>query len=173
LAQRDIARASLIPEKLYGREQEVAQLLAAFDRVANPTKSPHPPHPPYTQTPLTPNPSSEMMLVAGFSGIGKTAVVNEVHKPIVRQRGYFIKGKFDQFQRNIPFIAFVQAFRDLMGNYFKESDAKLANSGRRRFWRLWEKMGQVIIDVIPELEKIIGQQPTVPELSGKCGPKSL
>ena len=56
-----------------------------------------------------------MMLVAGFSGIGKTAVVNEVHKPIVRQRGYFIKGKYDQFGRNIPFSAFVQAFRDLMG----------------------------------------------------------
>ena len=62
------------------------------------------------------------MLVAGFSGIGKTAVVNEVHKPIVRQRGYFIKGKFDQFQRNIPFSAFVQAFRDLMGQLLTESD---------------------------------------------------
>ena len=67
-----------------------------------------------------------MMLVAGFSGIGKTAVVNEVHKPIVRQRGYFIKGKFDQFNRNIPFSAFVQAFRDLMGQLLGESDAQLA-----------------------------------------------
>ncbi|MBD0310942.1 MAG: AAA family ATPase, partial [Microcoleus sp. T1-bin1] len=95
LATRDITDRFLIPEKLYGRETEVEQLLAAFERVSTG--------------------SAEMMLVAGFSGIGKTSVVNEVHKPIARQRGYFIKGKYDQFQRNIPFSAFVQAFRALMG----------------------------------------------------------
>ncbi|MEG4610327.1 protein kinase, partial [Microcoleus sp. F6_B6] len=91
LGQRDLCDRFIIPEKLYGRESEVCSLLAAFDRVGAG--------------------SSEMMLVSGFSGIGKTAAVNEVHKPIVRQRGYFIKGKFDQFQRNLPFSAFVQAFR--------------------------------------------------------------
>ena len=77
IAQRDIFDRFLIPEKLYGREQEVQELLAAFERVSNGNR--------------------ELMLVAGLSGIGKTAVVNEVHKPIVKQRGYFIKGKFDQF----------------------------------------------------------------------------
>ena len=77
IAQRDICDRFIIPEKLYGRENEVQELLAAFERVSNG--------------------NSELMLVAGFSGIGKTAVVNEVHKPIVKQRGYFIKGKFDQF----------------------------------------------------------------------------
>ncbi|ERT03709.1 AAA ATPase domain protein, partial [Lyngbya aestuarii BL J] len=100
IGQRDISDRFLIPDKLYGRETEVKTLLEAFERVSNP--------------PRGKGGGSEMMLVAGFSGIGKTAVVNEVHKPIVRQRGYFIKGKFDQFQRNIPFSAFVQAFRDLM-----------------------------------------------------------
>ncbi|MEG4397026.1 protein kinase domain-containing protein, partial [Microcoleus sp. BROC3] len=94
LGTRDITDRFLIPEKLYGRETEVDNLLAAFERVSAG--------------------STEMMLVAGFSGIGKTVVVNEVHKPIVREHGYFIKGKFDQFNRNIPFSAFVQAFRDLM-----------------------------------------------------------
>jgi PAS domain S-box-containing protein len=145
IAQRDICDRFIIPEKLYGRESEVEGLLAAFDRV---TKN-----------------KTELMLVTGFSGIGKTAIVNEVHKPIVKQRGYFIKGKFDQFNRNIPFSAFVQAFRDLMGQLTTESDAQLSSWKHQILQALGEN-GQVIIEVIPELEQIIGKQPTVPELSG-------
>ncbi|WP_414545068.1 AAA family ATPase [Nostoc sp. CCY0012] len=145
LASRDITEQFLIPEKLYGREQEVEALLQVFERVAHG--------------------NSEIMLVSGFSGIGKTAVVNEVHKPIVRQRGYFIKGKFDQFQRNIPFSAFVQAFRDLMAQLLGESDTQI---------KLWKTQileavgenGQIIIDVIPELAQIIGEQPVAATLSG-------
>ncbi|CBN54576.1 Sensor protein [Kamptonema sp. PCC 6506] len=106
-----------------------------------------------------------MMLVAGFSGIGKTAVVNEVHKPIVRQRGYFIKGKYDQFQRNIPFSAFVQAFRDLMGQLLTESDLQL-EQWRNQILDAVGENGQVIIEVIPELERIISSQPPAIELSG-------
>nr|WP_318730346.1 AAA family ATPase [Roseofilum sp. Guam] len=147
LASRDIAGRFLIPEKLYGREAEVETLLAAFERVAQ------------GQT--------EIMLVAGFSGIGKTAVVHEVHKPIVRQRGYFIKGKFDQFNRNIPFSAFVQAFRDLMQQLLAESDAQVAQWQSAILAALGEN-GQVIIEVIPELELLIGKQPSVPELSGNA-----
>jgi len=147
LATRDIAGRFLIPEKLYGREAEVETLLAAFERVAQ------------GQT--------EMMLVAGFSGIGKTAVVNEVHKPIVRQRGYFIKGKFDQFNRNIPFSALVIAFRDLMQQLLAESDTQLAQWQNKILAALGEN-GQVIIEVIPELERLIGKQPSVPELSGNA-----
>ncbi|MGB3510309.1 MAG: AAA family ATPase [Microcoleaceae cyanobacterium] len=108
-----------------------------------------------------------MMLVAGFSGIGKTAVVNEIHKPIVKQRGNFIKGKFDQFNRNIPFSAFVQAFRDLMGQLLGEADEDLANWKNQILNAVGEN-GQAIIDVIPELEEIIGQQPPIPELSGSA-----
>ncbi|MEG4233721.1 AAA family ATPase [Microcoleus sp. Pol11C3] len=145
LGTRDITDRFLIPEKLYGREIEVDNLLAAFERVSMG--------------------STEMMLVAGFSGIGKTAVVNEVHKPIVRQRGYFIKGKYDQFQRNIPFSAFVQAFRDLMGQLLSESDAEIEQWKTKILVALGDN-GQVIIEVIPELERIIGQQPPAPELSG-------
>ena len=158
LGERDICDRFIIPEKLYGREVEVAQLLAAFERVANPPMSP------LTKGGFR---GVEMMLVAGFSGIGKTAVVNEVHKPIVRQRGYFIKGKFDQFNRNIPFSAFVQAFRSLMGQLLSESDAELTD------WKtkILEAVGnnaQVLIEVIPELEAVIGKQPAVPELSGSA-----
>ncbi len=147
LGEQDRSDRFLIPEKLYGRETEVKMLLKAFERV--------------TQG------STEILLVAGFSGIGKTAVVNEVHKPIVQQRGYFIKGKFDQFNRNIPFSAFVQAFRDLMGQLLAESDPELATWKTKILNALGEN-AQVIIDVIPELERILGQQPPVAELSSNA-----
>ena len=154
IAQRDLCDRFIIPEKLYGRETEVKTLLEAFERVASPRTSGG-------------QRGVEMMLVAGFSGIGKTVVVNEVHKPIVRQRGYFIKGKFDQFNRNIPFSAFVQAFRDLMGQLLSESDEKLEKWQTQILQSLGDN-GQVIIEVIPELEKIIGQQPPAVELSGNA-----
>jgi predicted ATPase/signal transduction histidine kinase len=147
LGERDVSDRFLIPEKLYGREAEVQVLLDAFDRVANG--------------------GSELMLIAGFSGIGKTAVVNEVHKPIVRQRGYFIKGKFDQFNRNIPLSAFVQALRDLMGQLISESEAQVT-AWKTQILAAVGDNGQVLIDVIPELEQIIGKQPTAPELSGSA-----
>ncbi|MBE9161596.1 ATP-binding sensor histidine kinase [Tychonema sp. LEGE 06208] len=145
IARRDVCDRFLIPDQLYGRETAVSTLLQAFERVSLG--------------------ATEMMLVAGFSGIGKTAVVNEVHKPIVRQRGYFIKGKYDQFQRNIPFSAFVQAFRDLMGQLLTESDAQI-QQWRNKILSAVGENGQVIIEVIPELERIIGKQSPTPELSG-------
>ncbi|MFN6519495.1 MAG: AAA family ATPase [Nostoc sp. CreGUA01] len=144
LGKRDICDRFIIPEKLYGRQPEVETLLDAFERVSGG--------------------STEIMLVAGFSGIGKTAVVNEVHKPIVRQRGYFIKGKFDQFQRNIPFSAFVQAFRDLMTQLLSESDTRLEQWKSKVLQALGDN-GQVMIEVIPELESLIGKQPPATELS--------
>ncbi len=147
LGERDLSDRFLIPEKLYGRTKEVQVLLDAFERVAEG--------------------NSELMLVSGFSGIGKTAVVNEVHKPIVRGHGYFIKGKFDQFNRNIPFSAFVQAFRNLITQLLGESEQKLAD-WKANILDAVGVQGQVLIDVIPELESIIGQQPLLPELSGSA-----
>jgi predicted ATPase/signal transduction histidine kinase/GAF domain-containing protein len=144
IATRDRSDRFTIPEKLYGREAEVSTLLAAFERVSSS--------------------AAEMMLVAGFSGVGKTAVVNEVHKPIVKQRGYFIKGKFDQFNRNIPFSGFVQAFRDLIGQLLHESDRQLSHWKTKILEAVGEN-GQVAIEVIPELELIIGHQPAALELS--------
>lgn len=147
LGRRDISERFVIPEKLYGRETEVATLLAAFDRVSAG--------------------ATEVMLVAGFSGIGKTAAINEVHKPIVRQRGYFIKGKFDQFKRDIPFSSWVQAFQDLMRQLLSESSAQLEVWKAKILAALGEN-AQVMIDVIPELEKIIGKQPDIAELEGSA-----
>jgi predicted ATPase/signal transduction histidine kinase len=189
IAQRDLCDRFIIPEKLYGRENEVAELLAAFDRVAGTPRTPRSQVPPgnafcgllprdLLEAPLELRSQAEprneeprnegqreLMLVAGFSGIGKTAIVNEVHKPIVRQRGYFIKGKFDQFNRNIPFSAFVQAFRDLMAQLNCESDAELSTWKNKILQALGDN-GQVIIEVIPELKQIIGQQPPTAKLSG-------
>ncbi|AOW99552.1 hypothetical protein BJP34_08890 [Moorena producens PAL-8-15-08-1] len=145
LGSRDICDCFVIPEKLYGRQAEVDTLLATFERVSQGT--------------------TEMILVAGFSGIGKTAVVHEVQKPIVRQRGYFIQGKFDQFQRNIPFSAIVVALRDLMEQLLTETDAQLQQWKAEILSALGEN-GQVMVDVIPELEGIIGKQPPADELSG-------
>ena len=150
LGERDRCDRFLIPEKLYGREKQVQTLMGAFERVASEGTR-----------------RAEMMLVAGFSGIGKTTVVNEVHKPIVEKRGYFIKGKFDQFNRNIPFSAFVQAFRDLMAQLLSESDAQLEQWKTQILAAVGES-GQVLIEVIPELEAIVGQQPQVPELEGSA-----
>ncbi|MBD2578156.1 AAA family ATPase [Oscillatoria sp. FACHB-1406] len=145
IAQRDICDRFPIPEKLYGRNKEVQELLSAFDRVSAGR--------------------AEMMLVAGFSGIGKTALINEIHKPLVRQRGYFIKGKYEQYQRNIPFSALVQAFRDLTSQLLSESDEQL-QAWKTQILKAVGKSGQLLIDVIPELETIIGEQPPVPELLG-------
>ncbi len=147
IAQRDVCDRFIIPEKLYGREHEVKTLLEAFDRIANG--------------------ATEIMLIEGFSGIGKTAVVNEIHKPIVKQKGYFIQGKFDQFNRNIPFSAFVQAFRDLMGQLLTESAQQL-QKWQNKITKALGDNAQLIIEVIPELELIIDKQSPAPELSGSA-----
>ncbi|MEB3292249.1 MAG: AAA family ATPase [Synechococcales bacterium] len=171
LGERDLSDRFLIPEKLYGREAEVQILLEAFDRVASPPENRVAGDPKSKILSGMPdraiNSKSELMLVAGFSGIGKTAVVNEVHKPITRQNGYFIKGKFDQFNRNIPLSAFVQALRDLMGQLLSESDQQLQHWQTQILEAVGEN-GQVLIGVIPELEQIIGKQPPAPELSGSA-----
>ncbi|MEM9091904.1 MAG: serine/threonine-protein kinase PknK [Cyanobacteria bacterium P01_F01_bin.53] len=147
LGTRDVGDRFVISEKLYGREVAIHTLLAAFERVAQ------------GQT--------ELMLVAGESGIGKTAVVNEVHKPITRQQGYFIKGKFDQFNRDVPFSAFVQALRSLINQLLGEGDAAL-DLWRSQIMAAVGENGQVLIDVMPELVHIIGPQPIVPDLPSEA-----
>ncbi|OUL17654.1 serine/threonine protein kinase [Nostoc sp. T09] len=141
--QRDRTAQLLIPQQLYGREAEVSTLLAAFERISQG--------------------KSEIMLVSGYSGIGKSSLVNEVHKPIVRQRGYFINGKFDQFKRNIPYTSVIQAFQSLMRQLLTENSERLENCKGKLLQALGSN-GQVIIDVIPEVELIIGKQPDVPQL---------
>ncbi|MEG4394821.1 AAA family ATPase [Microcoleus sp. BROC3] len=141
--ERDKSGQFLIPQKLYGRETQVANLMDAFDRVSAGT--------------------AELMLVSGYSGIGKSCLVYEIHKPIVGARGYFIAGKFDQFKRNIPYGALIEAFEELIRQVLTESPEKI------HFWKqkILNDLGKnirVIIDVIPELELIVGEQPEVSKL---------
>ena len=145
LATGDVSDRFAIPQKLYGREGEIATLLAAFDRVAKGEAS------------------RELMLVAGYSGIGKSALVQEIYKPITKAKGYFISGKFDQFQRNIPFSAVVDAFTQLVRQLLTESAAELDRWREKLLMALGVNAG-VIVEVIPEVELIVGPQPPVPEL---------
>ncbi|HXC76535.1 MAG TPA: AAA family ATPase, partial [Candidatus Acidoferrum sp.] len=133
-----------IPEKLYGREREIDALLAAFDRVVA-------------------HSTPELVLVSGYSGIGKSSVVNELHKVLVPSRGLFASGKFDQYKRDIPYATLAQAFQTLVRQILAKSEAEV---GR---WRdsLSEALGpngQLIVNLIPEIEFVIGKQPPVPDL---------
>jgi PAS domain S-box-containing protein len=143
LAQQDISERFQISQKLYGREPEIDTLVAAFERVASGT--------------------AEMMLVTGYSGIGKSVLVKEIYKSLSEKQGYFISGKFDQFQRNIPYSALVNAFSELVQQLLTENEAQLSVWKQKLLSALGPN-GQVIIDVLPEIEWIIGVQPAVPEL---------
>lgn len=158
IATQDLANKFQIPQKLYGRQEEISTLLSAFERVAIAQSN-------SSQTNSSPSnsPQTELILVIGYSGTGKTTLVQEIHKPITEKRGYFISGKFDQFQRNIPYSAVVNAFTNLVKQLLGESKIQL-NRWRRKLLAALGANGQVIIDVIPEVELIIGKQPKLPEL---------
>ncbi|MBM5572582.1 MULTISPECIES: response regulator [Deefgea] len=132
-----------IPQKLYGREQDAKVLMDAFDRVCTG--------------------QSEMLLVAGFSGIGKSAIVNEIQRAIVARRGYFMAGKFDQYQRNTPYSSLIQAFQDLIRQLLSEPRSQLDQWAAKIHGALGANAG-VITQLIPELSLIIGDTEAVVEL---------
>ena len=140
----DVSDRLLIPEKLYGREREIDTLLASFDRVVA-------------------NGTPELVLVSGYSGIGKSSVVNELHKVMVSPRGLFASGKFDQYKRDIPYSTLAQAFQSLIRPLLGKSDPELAG-WREAFREALGPNGRLIIDLVPELKLIVGDQPPVPEL---------
>jgi predicted ATPase len=144
LGAHDSSDRLLIPEKLYGREPEIETLLTAFDRVVA------------RGTP-------EVVLVSGYSGVGKSSVVNELHKALVPPRGLFAAGKFDQYKRDIPYTTLAQAFQTLVRQILVKSEAEL-DQWRRGLREALEPNGQLIVNLIPELEFIIGKQPPVPDL---------
>ena len=165
LGRHDISGKFQIPQKLYGREAEVKTLLAAFESMVSRQSSVVIGQ----EISTTDNgqwtrDKSKMMLVSGYSGIGKSALVQEIYKPITERRGYFISGKFDQFGRNIPYSAIVSAFSDLVRQLLTETEASLSQ-WREKLLTAFGANAQVIIDVIPEVELIVGKQPAVPELA--------
>ena len=144
LGEQDFPDRLMIPEKLYGREREVDALLAAFDRVVTQSRP-------------------ELVLVSGYSGVGKSSVVNELHKVLVPPRGLFAAGKFDQYKRDIPYATLAQAFQTLVRQILVESEVEV------RYWRdaletALGPNGQLIINLVPEVEFLIGKQPPAPDL---------
>ncbi|KAM3109728.1 trifunctional serine/threonine-protein kinase/ATP-binding protein/sensor histidine kinase [Phormidesmis sp. 146-33] len=153
LGQKDVSTRFQIPQRLYGRDRELRVLMDACDRISSG--------------------NAEMILVKGYSGVGKSTLVREIYKPLstlrysdgtMRQIGYFAVGKFDQFKRNIPYACLIEAFQELMRQILTESEAQI------KIWK--EKIltaigsnGQIIINVIPEVQLIIGQQPALPCLA--------
>jgi len=153
LRQHDRSDRLHIPQKLYGREQELRSLLQAFDHIARPSDKDHPT-------------STQLVLVAGPAGIGKSSLIYEIRRSITEQRGYFIAGKFDQFNRNIPYSAIITAFQGFVHQILSEPEQQIAR-WKKRILRAVGANGQVIIEVIPDMKYLIGQQPAVPELPPK------
>ena len=144
LGMQDVSDRLLIPERLYGREREIDALLAAFDRVVA-------------------DGATELVLVSGYSGVGKSSVVNELHKALVPPRGLFASGKFDQYKRDIPYATLAQAFQSLVRHILGKGEVELGE------WRdaLREALGangSLIVNLVPELELVIGKQPPVADL---------
>lgn len=145
LGQHDAPDRLLIPEKLYGRAREIETLLTTFDRVVAGGRP-------------------ELVLVSGYSGIGKSAVVNELHKSLVPPRGLFASGKFDQYKRDIPYATLAQAFQNLIRPLLSGSESELTE-WRNAIHEAINPNGQLMVGLVPELKAVIGEQPPVPELS--------
>ncbi len=140
---RDRADRVRLSQKLYGREREHGALLAACERTLSGGK--------------------ELMLVTGYAGIGKSALVRQVYPPITERRGYFIEGKFDQYQRSIPYSALAQAFAALINHILTEPDAQLA-AWQSAVRAALGANAQVLIEVIPDIAVLIGPQPPIEKL---------
>uniref|UniRef100_UPI001CCA0348 trifunctional serine/threonine-protein kinase/ATP-binding protein/sensor histidine kinase n=1 Tax=Hyalangium gracile TaxID=394092 RepID=UPI001CCA0348 len=140
----DIPTRFQLPQRLYGRDSQAAALLQGFERVARQSRP-------------------ELILVRGYSGIGKSSLVHELHKPVVRQHGFFLSGKFDQFQQDIPYSTLAQAIRRLTQQLLSGTDSELAR-WREHLLEAWEGNGQLLVDVVPQLELVAGKQPPSPEL---------
>ena len=141
--REDVPSQLQVSQKLYGRAREVSLLIDAFERVSGRHGAPG---------------CSEMILIAGYSGIGKSSLVSEIHKPIARQGGYFVTGKFDQWSRNVPYASMLLAVRELVRQLLTESAAALER-WKERILAAVGTSAQIIADVIPEVELIIGKQP--------------
>ena len=145
LGSDDIPERFFVSARLYGREEETARLRAAFERTAEG--------------------SSELALLSGFSGIGKTSLIQQLYAALPRTSARLITGKFDQLARDVPYRAISQAFRGLVVQLLAEPDASVQATSAR-LCEVLGRNGQVMIDLVPELERLIGPQPPAPPLGG-------
>ena len=139
----DLSDRLSIPQKLYGRSQQIDNLLGAYDRVGDG--------------------QSELIMVTGYSGIGKSSLVHEIHKPIVRKRGYFISGKFDQYKSDVPYAPLIHAFQELIQQLLTETEERV-QEWKKKLEHAFGANGRLVTDVIPEVRLIVDEQPELPEL---------
>ena len=144
LGEHDASDRLLVPEKLYGRAREIETLFASFDRIVN-------------------SGTVELVLVSGYSGIGKSSIVNELQRSLVQTRVLFASGKFDQHRREFPYSTLAQAFQALIRPLLGKSDAELAG-WREAFREALGPNGRLIVDLVPELKLIVGEQQPIPQL---------
>ncbi|AUX45075.1 protein kinase [Sorangium cellulosum] len=144
LGQRDLSDRFQVPQRLYGREREVEALRAAFERVVAQGRP-------------------ELVLVSGYSGIGKSSLVAELHSTVVRERGFFLSGKCDQYNRGVPYLPFLQAFRGLLQEILAASEDRVERF-RQRLREALGSNGRLFADVLPEIEQLVGPQEPMPEL---------
>ncbi len=147
----DFGDRFLVPQRLYGRERQLAQLMTAFEQVG---EGP-----------------SQLMLVSGYSGVGKSSLIRELYKPLVGRRGYFIAGKFDQVMR-VPYGALLQAFRELIQQLLTE-DERQVSAWRDRLTEALGAGAAVLAEVVPEVASILGPQPPAPVAGSRRDPESL
>lgn len=143
LSDKHITGKFILPQKLYGREKEVDLLLRVFERAASGRK--------------------ELAMVSGYSGTGKTVLVNEIHKPITARNGYFISGKYDQYRRSSPYFAIIESLRQYVSILLSESEEKVQFLKGELVDMLGDE-GKVLTDIIPNLQLLIGEQAPVPEV---------
>lgn len=144
IGKKDVSDRFDPSQKLYGREKEIETLLSVYDSICAG--------------------ASEILLVGGVTGVGKSALINEVHKPIVKRRGLFAEGKYDQFQRNVPYSAIIKAFRSLIQQILNQPELEFKR-WRREFLNALGPNSQLIIQIIPEFEHLIGHQPPIRDLN--------
>jgi predicted ATPase/serine phosphatase RsbU (regulator of sigma subunit)/tRNA A-37 threonylcarbamoyl transferase component Bud32 len=143
IGTKDISSKFIIPQMIYGREKECVSLMSCFDQASRG--------------------SCELMIVSGHPGIGKSALINEVYKPITAKRGYFITGKYEQFRKNVPYNAIIQAFQGLIDRILGEGGERI-NIWKTELLEALGGSGKYLTYAIPRLEHIIGKQPEIPEL---------
>jgi PAS domain S-box-containing protein len=147
LGEHDVPDRLLIPEQLYGRAREIKTLLGAFERVVA-------------------GDGPRLVLVSGYSGIGKSAFVNELHRSLIPPRGLFASGKFDQYKRDVPYAPLAIAFQGLIRPLLSKTEEELSK-WRDALHEALDPNGQLLVELVPELKLIIGEQPAVPELPAR------
>ena len=147
LGKQDFSDVLNLPHQLYGREREINRLMTSFqEHVVN-------------------RGSTLLLLVSGYSGIGKSALVSEIHQPVIQSHALFIQGKYDQYQRTTPYYALKQAFASMVDILLSRNKEQLEKSKLQ----LKEKLGDsvaVLLELVPSLELILGPQVSVTKLSG-------